>query len=238
MGRIHRDTLRRLRVVLGTSLALVLVACGGDGSASSQDPGSSAASTTGSATATGSSTTTSSATLSIQGAPPAGVNYGSPYNFTPTVSGAAGATLTFSIQNKPAWATFSSTNGALSGTPAAGDVGTDADVVISVSDGTSSASLKAFSISVNETSPGSVTLDWTAVTETTTDTTLTGLAGYIVYYGTSADNLNQQVKLANPGQTTYVVTNLAAATWYFAVAAYTSDGVIGTRSNVGQKTIP
>ena len=182
-------------------------------------------------------TTTSSATLGIQGVPPAGVNYGSPYNFTPTVSGAAGATLTFSIQNKPGWATFSSTNGALSGTPAAGDVGTDADVVISVSDGASSASLKAFSISVNETSHGTVTLDWTAVTETTTDTTLTGLAGYIVYYGTSADNLNQQVTLANPGQTAYVMTNLAAATWYFAVAAYTSDGVIGTRSNVGQKTI-
>ena len=145
-------------------------------------------------------TTTNSAPLSIQGAPPAGVNYGSPYNFTPTVSGAAGATLTFSIQNKPAWATFSSTNGALSGTPAAGDVGTDADIVISVSDGTSSASLKAFTISVNESSHGTATLDWTAVTETTTDTTLTGLAGYIVYFGTSADNLNQQVKLANPGQ--------------------------------------
>lgn len=237
MDQTHRDTLRRLGVVLSASLALALGACGGDDSTSPLDPGSSAASTTGSSTATGSATTTSSATLGIQGVPPAGVNYGSLYNFTPTVSGAAGATLTFSIQNKPGWATFSSTNGALSGTPAAGDVGTDADVVISVSDGASSASLKAFSISVNETSPGTVTLDWTAVTETTTDTTLTGLAGYIVYYGTSADNLNQQVTLANPGQTAYVMTNLAAATWYFAVAAYTSDGVIGTRSNVGQKTI-
>jgi Putative Ig domain len=225
MDQIGFDIPRRLRVVLvGAALALALAACGGDGSASSQDPVSSTASTSG--------------TLSIQGVPPTGVNYETPYSFTPTVSAPAGAALTFSIQNKPAWATFSSANGALSGTPAAGDVGTDADIVISVSDGTSSASLAAFNISVNEASSGAATLDWTPVTETTADTTLTGLAGYIVYYGTSADNLNQQVKLANPGQTTYMVTNLAPATWYFGVAAYTSAGVVGQMSNVGEVTIP
>jgi hypothetical protein len=225
MDQIGFDIPRRLRVVLvGAALALALASCGGDGSASSQDPVSSTASTSG--------------TLSIQGVPPTGVNYETPYSFTPTVSAPAGAALTFSIQNKPAWATFSSANGALSGTPAAGDVGTDADIVISVSDGTSSASLAAFNISVNEASSGAATLDWTPVTETTADTTLTGLAGYIVYYGTSADNLNQQVKLANPGQTTYMVTNLAPATWYFGVAAYTSAGVVGQMSNVGEVTIP
>ena len=235
MVRIGLGSLRRLGVVLGASLALALGACGGDGSTSPLDPGSSAASTTNASTTNAS--TTNSAPLSIQGVPPAGVNYGSPYNFTPTVSGAAGATLTFSIQNKPEWATFSSTNGALSGTPGAGNVGTDADIVISVSDSASSATLAAFNISVSEVANGTATLDWTAVTQTTTDTTLAGLAGYVVYFGTSADNLNQQVTLANPATTTYTVTNLAAATWYFAVAAYTSDGVIGTRSNVGQKTI-
>jgi hypothetical protein len=223
----HRSgSLRRLRfAVLGASVAVALAACGGDGSDTSV-----AGST--------SSTTSPAASLTIQGVPPAGVNYGSPYNFTPTVSAPAGAALAFSIQNKPAWAAFNTSNGALSGTPTAADVGTNADIVISVSDSTSSASLAPFSISVNEVSNGTATLDWTAVTETTTDTALTDLAGYIVYYGTSADNLNQQVKLANPGATTYVVTNLAPATWYFAVAAYTSNGVIGETSNVGQKTIP
>jgi hypothetical protein len=229
MGRIGSDTLRRLRcVVLGASLAAALAACGGDGSD---------ASVAGSTSST-SSTTSPATSLTIQGVPPAGVNYGSPYSFTPTVSAPAGAALAFSIQNRPAWAAFNSSSGTLSGTPTAADVGMNADIVISVSDSTSSASLAPFSISVNEVSNGAVTLDWTAVTETTTDTTLTNLAGYIVYYGTSADNLNQQVKLANPGTTTYVVTNLAPATWYFAVAAYTSDGSIGERSNVGEETIP
>jgi hypothetical protein len=225
------DTLRRLRfIVLGASLAIALAACGGDGS--------DGLTTSSTASTTDPSTSQTAAALAIQGAAPAGVNYGSPYDFTPTVSAPAGAALAFTIQNKPAWAAFNTSNGALTGTPTAGDVGSDADIVISVSDGTASASLPAFSISVNEVSGGAATLDWSAVTETTADTVLTGLAGYIVYYGTSADNLNQQVKLANPGQTTYMVTNLAPATWYFGVAAYTSDGVIGQMSNVGEKTIP
>jgi hypothetical protein len=176
--------------------------------------------------------------LTIQGVPPAGVNYGSPYSFTPTVSGPAGTALTFSIQNKPAWAAFDSSSGTVSGTPTAGDVGTDANIVISVSDGTASASLAAFSISVNEVSDGAATLDWSGVTRTLADTALADLAGYIVYYGTSADNLNQRVKLANPGLTTYMVTNLASGTWYFRIAAYTSNGVQGVLSSVVQKTIP
>jgi hypothetical protein len=165
------------------------------------------------------------------------VNYDSPYSFTPTVSGPAGAALAFSIENKPSWAAFNSANGALTGTPGAGDVGADANIVISVSDGTSGASLPAFSISVNEVSTGAATLDWSGVTRTLADTALGNLAGYIVYFGTSADNLDHQVKLPNPGLTSYMVTNLASATWYFAVAAYTRDGVVGEMSSVGQKTV-
>src|SRR6185312_7805838 len=62
-------------------------------------------------------------------------------------------TLTFTITNKPSWATFSSTTGALTGTPATSDVGTDANITISVSDGTQSASLTAFSIVVSAQPP-------------------------------------------------------------------------------------
>jgi hypothetical protein len=180
----------------------------------------------------------SAAPLTIQGVPPGGVNYDSLYSFTPTVSGPAGPALAFTIQNKPAWASFDSSDGALTGTPGAGDVGTDANIVISVSDGTSTASLRAFSISVNEVSNGAATLNWSGATQSLADTTLTDLAGYIVYYGTSADNLNQQVKLPNPGLTSYMVTNLASGTWYFAIAAYTRSGIEGVMSSVVQKTIP
>jgi len=72
------------------------------------------------------------------------------YSFTPTATDAdTGTTLTFSIVNKPGWATFNAATGALTGTPANVDVGVTAGIVISVSDGEFSAALPAFSLTVN-----------------------------------------------------------------------------------------
>ena len=73
---------------------------------------------------------------------------GMAYSFTPTASDPDGNSLAFSISNKPAWASFSTSNGRLSGTPPAGSAGNYAGIVISVSDGSISASLPAFSITV------------------------------------------------------------------------------------------
>jgi len=84
----------------------------------------------------------------ISGTPPASIAAATAYAFTPTASGPAGDTLTFSIANKPSWATFSTTTGELSGTPASADVGSDSDIIISVGDGTLSAALPAFTITV------------------------------------------------------------------------------------------
>ena len=61
-----------------------------------------------------------------------------------------GTTLSFSIQNAPAWATFSSATGQLSGTPAAGNAGSYSNIVISVSDGSSTEALAPFSITVTD----------------------------------------------------------------------------------------
>src|SRR5581483_9628639 len=84
----------------------------------------------------------------ITGTPPTAAQAGTAYSFQPAGSDSDGDTLTFSITNKPSWATFSATTGHLSGTPGAADVGTDTGIVITVSDGTSSASLPAFAITV------------------------------------------------------------------------------------------
>jgi hypothetical protein len=181
--------------------------------------------------------TSSGSGPTIAGNPPTSVNAGAAYSFTPTTTDPSGNTLTFSIQNPPSWASFNTANGALNGTPTTANIGTYSGIVISVSDGTTSASLPAFSITVNQVSNGSATLTWTAVTENTNGTPLTGLAGYKVFYGTSQNALNTSVTLANPSLTTYTVTNLSSGTWYFAVAAYTSSGTQGVLSNVGSKTI-
>jgi hypothetical protein len=85
----------------------------------------------------------------ITGTPATSVQAGSTYSFTPTAGGGDGDALTFSITNKPSWATtFSTTTGELSGTPGNADAGTDANIVISVSDGSESAALAAFTITV------------------------------------------------------------------------------------------
>lgn len=75
---------------------------------------------------------------------------------------------------------------------------------------------------------GVVTLDWQPPTENSDGSVLTNLAGYTVYYGTSADNLSKSVKVTNPGLTAYSVTGLTSGTWYFAVTSYSADGVEST----------
>ena len=182
--------------------------------------------------------TSSDAGPTITGNPPTSVNVGSPYSFTPTASDPSGNTLTFSIQNPPSWARFNTTSGALTGTPAAANAGTYSNIVISVSDGSASASLPAFSISVNQVSNGSAALTWTPVTKDTNGSPITNLAGYRVHYGTSANAMSTVVVLANPSLTNYLVTNLSSGTWYFGVTAYTTTGMQSALSNIGQKTIP
>ena len=166
--------------------------------------------------------------LTIGGKPMTQAVVGQSYAFTPTVSGPKDATLSFSIQNKPAWASFSISTGQLSGTPGAGNVGTSTGIVISVSDGTTSATLGSFSIAVGAASggtPGQAVLNWSAPTTNTNGAALSDLAGYTLSYGTSASELDQSVQISNPATTSYTFSNLAAGTWYFAVSAYTSAGV-------------
>src|SRR5881394_2830038 len=95
------------------------------------------------------SITVANAAPTISGSPATTGNVGTLYTFTPTASDTdTGTTLTFSVANKPAWATFSTTTGQLQGTPTA--AGTSASIAISVSDGQATASLPAFSIAVSQ----------------------------------------------------------------------------------------
>ncbi len=85
----------------------------------------------------------------ISGTAPSSVVVGNSYSFTPIASDPDGDTLVFSITGQPQWASFDSTTGELSGAPSATHVGTDAGIQISVSDGSESVGLAAFSITVN-----------------------------------------------------------------------------------------
>jgi hypothetical protein len=163
------------------------------------------------------------------------VTVGQAYSFTPTASDPDGNTLSFSATGRPAWLSFNSTTGALSGTPGAGDVGA-ATVTITVSDGTLSASLSA-TITVAAAATGSATLTWTPPTTRSDGTALSNLASYRVYYGTQSASLTTRIDLNNPGLSSYVVTNLSAGTWFFAVTAVDSTGAESDRSNVASTTV-
>ena len=84
----------------------------------------------------------------ISGTPAATVVAGASYSFTPVAADPDGHALTFSIQNAPPWSSFSANSGQLSGTPHTSDAGSFSNIVISVSDGTLTAALPAFTIAV------------------------------------------------------------------------------------------
>ena len=72
--------------------------------------------------------------------------------------------------------------------------------------------------------PGTATLTWDANSEK-------DIEGYKVYYGNSANALNTIIDLKGPSTSPrYVVNNLSAGIYYFAVSAYNSAGESGKSS--------
>lgn len=203
-------------------------------STTSSTTSTSSAGTTSTGTSTTTTTTTQTATpFTLAGTPVTSVIAGAAYSFLPTASSSE-TTITYTIANQPAWATFNSSTGQLTGTPVIADVGTTTNITISASNGVSSASIGPFSIAVTA---GSATLSWSAPVENTDGTILNNLAGYHIYYGTSATALTSQISVTGASVTSYVVNGLAAGTYYFAVTAYSSAGTESVQSDVGTKTI-
>ena len=173
----------------------------------------------------------------ITGQPAAAVTAGQAYLFTPAASDPDGDVLTFSIQNRPAWATFSPTTGRLSGTPTSTQAGAYSNIVISVSDSKVSASLPAFAITVEQPATRSVTLTWQAPTQNEDGTPLTDLTGFEVHYGQAPGQYTQTLPLPSAAMTSVTIEDLAPATWYFAVKAVNASGTHSNFSNEAWKAI-
>jgi hypothetical protein len=223
------ERLRSRAPILGIytlcALALVAVAgCGGGGSASSASAQN--------------ATPPAAAAPTIAGTPASQVTAGQAYSFTPAVTDPSGGALSFSIQNMPSWATFSMAIGTLSGTPTSSNVGTFANIVISISDGKTSAALAPFSIVVAAVPVnGSANLVWVPPTTNTDGTPLSNLAGFTIDYGNSPGAMTQTIDVPSAAATGHTVQGLAAGTWYFTVTAYTSVGTRSAASDVASKTI-
>ncbi len=109
----------------------------------------------------------------ITGMPATTVVQDQPYSFTPSGGDVDdGATLVYSIANKPSWAMFSTTTGALTGTPT--NVGSTSDIVITLTSGSDTVSLPAFNLAVtieaDNTAPDNTAPDAPVITQPTTPT--------------------------------------------------------------------
>jgi len=182
--------------------------------------------------------TNTSSAPTISGSPATALTAGESYSFTPRASDPDSSTLRFSISGKPSWAKFDVVTGRLSGTTTSADVGVYRNISISVTDGTSSASLPAFSIEVLAAgaATGSVTLAWTPPTQNEDGSQITDLAAYRVYWGKEPGIYTNSVRIDNPSVTRYVVGNLTPGPYDFAVTSINSAGIESRYSNPVTRT--
>jgi hypothetical protein len=177
----------------------------------------------------------------ISGTPTGSVDAGSAYDFSPSSIDIDGDSLTFSISNRPAWASFNTSTGRLSGTPTESNAGTYSSIVISVSDGKATAKLPAFSITVNSTQAQSqnVRLQWVAPATRADGSalSLSQIAGYRIHYGTSSGKYTNSIHVNDPSATAYTIANMQAGTYYFAVTALDTNGLESTYSSAVTTTL-
>jgi hypothetical protein len=221
--------------ILGTGtilLALTLAACGGSG-----DGNSGSAATTGSGN-NGTTTSTSSpsptvARLSLAGAPNRQVVANQPYWFRPVASSTSGAALLFGIANKPRWSNFNPATGEVTGTPSSADVGAYRGITVTVTAGTQMRAL-SFDVEVVQVGTNSVMVSWLAPTENEDGSPLTNLAGYRIRFGQQSGNYTSTINVDNPGLASYVISGLAAGTYYLVLSAVNTSGAESSYSNEAQ----
>lgn len=220
MSRIDRLT-RTLVASLG--IGILVTGCGG-GSASNAIPSN--------------ASPPPPSLLSISATPSTSATVGQLYTLQPTVSNASGS-VSYSASGLPSWLTINASSGLVSGTPTSSDLGTDPGIIVTASSGSQTASLPSFSITVSAAAQGtgSASLSWTIPTQNADGSTLTDLAGFVILYGQSAQNLNQQASISNPTVSSYQVDNLASGTWYFAIVSVNSSGVQSIPTNVASVSI-
>jgi serine protease len=84
---------------------------------------------------------------------------------------------------------------------------------------------------------GSAVVRWTAPSTNTDGSTLTNLAGYRVYYGTSSSSFPQSMTVSDVSAVNATISPLTSGTWYVKVRALNSSQVESPDSNVATKTV-
>lgn len=85
----------------------------------------------------------------------------------------------------------------------------------------------------------SVSLNWGIPLEREdgSDLELYEINGYVIAYGTDANNLDTEVTVIGAGETSLVIEDLIPDTYFFAIATIDSDGLQGAFSGAVQKEV-
>lgn len=174
----------------------------------------------------------------MSGTAPTTATAGKAYSFQPTAADADQDKVTFTIANQPGWAKFDSMTGQLTGTPTDAQAGVYADIEIGATDGKDVTALPAFTITVTKgVGTKGLALDWEAPSENTDGTPLTDLQGYKVHYGKATQSYSSAIDIKGSGVQSYVVDNLPAGTYYFAITAVNSQGIESAYSSEVSATL-
>jgi hypothetical protein len=152
-----------------------------------------------------------------------------------------GDTLTYAKVSGPAWATVSSPNGNVQGTPAAGDVGLNT-IIVSVSDGINPPVQAIMYITVQESFPAApidlvaaaannmVSLDWN-------DNSETYLAGYNIYRSQTSGSGYKKINSSLLVDSNYVDNDVDNfTTYYYVVTAVDTNNNDSGYSNEASAT--
>ena len=206
-----------------TVISLFLSACGGGGGA-----GNTGGTTN---TQTTDNSTTKNVAPTITGTPTTIINSGENYIFTPIANDSDGDKLVFSVKNLPAWASFSTSTGAITGIPGSNDTGSYNNISISVSDNTATTTLASFNIDVlntntaNNSKSAKITWNIPSTYDDGSDMNISDIGGYRIYSGKSADKLNLVADINSSQQTSYTFENLADGIHYVSISIYDINGV-------------
>jgi hypothetical protein len=91
--------------------------------------------------------------------------------------------------------------------------------------------------STSSTATGTATLSWKPPGQNTDGSQAGNLAGYLIHYGTSPNDLHITIKIPDPHVTKYVVDNLSPGSYYFQIEAFTVTGARGNPSAIMSKVV-
>jgi len=103
--------------------------------------------------------------------------------------------------------------------------------------GESSGSSSSSGVSNVPKGDGTALVSWTPPTENTDNSTLSDLAGFKIHYGTFPGEYEEAITINNPGLTSYLIEDLGASDWFFAMTAFNSSGIESAYSEEMFKTI-